>query len=176
MQQTEGGPPTEHSGGVNRRVLLPSEVTAVLRENYRFAQYQVVQYLAEHLTDCRSALGGDLDDMMIMAVLGQRALGAVFEKDGQVGLAGERAWMSALRISDVTGVPRETTRRRLAGLRDRGWIEQHGNKGWRIAGEAGRTRVSADLAELDRRSMERLGRLVAALLPLLTEGEAERPD
>jgi hypothetical protein len=151
-------------------------VSSVLREHYRFAQYQVVQYLAEHLTDCRRALDGDLDDMMILAVLGQRALGAIFEEDGHVGLAGERAWMSALRISDVTGVPRETTRRKLAALRDRGWIEQHGNKGWRLSGEAGKTRASQDLAELDRRGMERLGRLVAAILPLLAKAEAETPD
>jgi hypothetical protein len=157
-------------------MLLPSEVTTVLRENYRLAQYQVVQYLAEHLTDCRRALDGDLDDMMILAVLGQRAIGAIFEEDGQFELAEDRACMSAMRIADVTGVPRETTRRKLVALKDRGWIEQNENKGWRLSGEAGKTRAAQDLVDLDRRGMERLGRLVAALLPLFAVGEAEKPD
>jgi hypothetical protein len=156
--------------------MLPSEVTAVLRENYRFAQYQVVQYLAEHLTDCRRVFDGDLDEMMILAILGQRAIGAVFEEDGQIELAGDRACMSALRIADVTGVPRESTRRKLVALRDRGWIEQNGNKGWRLSGEAGNSRAGQDLHDLDRRGMERLGRLIAALLPLFAKAEEEIPD
>lgn len=171
MPPTEDGRPIDRNDRKGKRILSPSDVTGTLRENYRFSQYQVVQYLAEHLTDCRRAVGGDLDDVMILAVLGQRALGAVYERKGQAELVEERAYMSALRIADVTGIPRESTRRKLVRLAGRGWVEQHSSLGWRLAGRVGQTQVSRDLADVNQRGMDRLGRMIAALLPLFLRGE-----
>lgn len=34
-------------------------------------------------------------------------------------------WMTASRLADVTGIPRQTVRRKLLGLRERGWVEQN---------------------------------------------------
>ncbi len=55
-----------------------AQVLRSFQQNYQQVQYHYVQYLAEHLTDCRKSLGGDFDDLMLMAVLGQRSLGALF--------------------------------------------------------------------------------------------------
>jgi hypothetical protein len=142
-------------------------VTAAFMENYPDVQYHYVQFLADHLTDCRKTLGGDFDDLMLMAVLGQRFLQARREYlSGDAG-AEERVWMSALRISDVTQVPRESVRRKLFRLAGRGWVSHDPGRGWRIAGTFEKARAKADLGDLDRRGIERLARLFTSLLPLL---------
>jgi hypothetical protein len=135
-------------------------------------QYHYVQFLAEHLTDCRKTLGGDFDDLMMLAVLGQRFLQARRDFDAGDTGAVERVWMSALRLSDVTGVPRESVRRKLKRLAERGWVTQDPAQGWRLAGSFDMATARIDLGDLDRRGLERLGKLVAALLPLLPDREA----
>jgi hypothetical protein len=146
-----------------------SGVTAAFLKNYPDVQYHYVQFIAEHLTDCRKTLGGDFDDLMLLAVLGQRFLEA--RQDFQAGDAGAEAriWMSALRISDVTNVPRESVRRKLARLAARGWVTQDPAHGWRIAGTFDETKAKVDLGDLDRRGIERLAKLFTALMPLVPE-------
>jgi hypothetical protein len=147
-------------------------VTTAFLENYPEVQYHYVQFLAEHLTDCRKTLGGDFDDLMLLAVLGQRFLQARREYHaGDVG-AEARIWMSALRISDVTDIPRESVRRKLARLAARGWITRDPAHGWSIAGTFEESRAKVDLGDLDRRGIERLARLVTSLLPLLPDASA----
>jgi hypothetical protein len=146
-------------------------VTAALETNYATVQYHYVQFLAEHLTDCRKTLGGDFDDLMMLAVLGQRFLQARQEREAGDTGATERVWMSALRIADVTGVPRESVRRKLKRLADRGWVTQDPARGWGLAGSFDMAPVRIDLGDLDRRGLERLGKLVTALLPLLPDRE-----
>lgn len=146
-----------------------STVATALEANYPTVQYHYVQFLAEHLTDCRKTLGGDFDDLMILAVLGQRFLQARQDRDAGDAQAAERIWMSALRISDVTGVPRESVRRKLKRLAQRRWITQHPERGWALAGPFDQATARIDLADLDRRGLERLGKLMAALLPLLPD-------
>jgi hypothetical protein len=177
MPQMEDGPPTDREGSEEeRRPLHLAEVSAALLAQYYSVQYHYVQFLAEHLVDCRKTFGGDFDEVMIIAVLGQRALAAVQDRDGQREMDEERSWMPALRLADVTGIPRESVRRKLRGLEARGWVAQKAGRGWRLAGDVGHSNAGQDLADLDRRGMERLGRLVAALLPLVTpaqQGAAE---
>jgi hypothetical protein len=144
-------------------------VTAALEANYPTVQYHYVQFLAEHLTDCRKTLGGDFDDLMMLAVLGQRLLQARRDYAAGDTEAVERVWMSALRLSDVTGVPRESVRRKLKRLAERGWVTQDPAQGWRLAGSFDKPRARIDLGDLDRRGLERLGKLMTALLPLLHE-------
>jgi hypothetical protein len=140
---------------------------SALESNYPTVQYHYVQFLAEHLTDCRKTLGGDFDDLMMLAVLGQRFLQARRDREAGDAGAAERTWMSALRLSDVTGVPRESVRRKLKRLAERGWVTQDAANGWRLAGSFEMATARIDLGDLDRRGLERLGKLIAALLPLL---------
>lgn len=181
MRQTKDGSPTKRvavpgidpvvSGqSLAKNELGRAKVLELLKENYQQVQYHYVQFLAEHLTDCRKSVGGDFDDLMMIAVLGQRLLGArLAVKAGDSG-AESRIWMSALRLSDVTGVPRESVRRKLFRLEARGWVTHDPDRGWKLAGSITRASARDDLGSLDERGLERLARLISDLLPYLTSG------
>lgn len=177
MPRTAAGQPTDASSDASIPAApesLRRAVTASLFEHYPTVQYHFVQFLAEHLTDCRKTLGGDFDDLMMLAVLGQRFLQARQAHASGDGGAEDRVWMSALRLSDVTGVPRESVRRKLNRLAARNWVMHDPARGWRLAGSFEMATARIDLADLDWRGLDRLGRLMAALLPLMPK--AKSPD
>jgi hypothetical protein len=172
MRRMAAGRPTDVSDAGVAPETSRRAVAAAFEANYPTVQYHYVQFLAEHLTDCRKTLGGDFDDLMMLAVLGQRFIQARRDRDAGDAEAAERIWMSALRISDVTGVPRESVRRKLNRLAARGWVSHDPARGWRLAGSFDNATARIDLGDLDRRGLERLGKLVAALLPLLSDGQS----
>lgn len=151
-------------------------ITDLFLENYSLVQYHYVQFLAEHLTDCRKTLGGDFDDLMMLAVLGQRFLDARRDHSAGDPMAADRIWMSALRLSDVTSVPRESVRRKLARLAARGWVTHDPSRGWALTGTMDLATARIDLGELDRRGLDRLARLMAALLPVLPDRHSAPAD
>ncbi len=128
------------------------------REQYRLIQYHFVQFFAEHLSDVSKAFEGDLQEMLVLAIIGQVYLYA----DGQ---GRENAQINASRLSDVTGVPRQTVRRKLASLKERGWIEKAEDGGWRLVAHDQSAPARKDLSELDRRGVERVIKLVKTLSP-----------
>jgi hypothetical protein len=147
-------------------------VAAAMAGRYVEVQYAFVRLLSEHLTDTAKVFGNDLELALILAVIGQSHLNALLTQTGPD--EGDISYgISALRIADVTGVPRETTRRKLAKLAERGWISQTGS-GWRLAGpSATDTQARRDLSDIDRRGIERLARLYVDLTRLLA---APQPD
>jgi DNA-binding transcriptional ArsR family regulator len=171
MPRMAAGRPTDTPSSGGAPASARTAVFATLLEHYPTVQYHYVQFLADHLTDCRKTLGGDFDDLMLLAVLGQRFLQARQDSEAGDSSAAERVWMSALRIADVTGVPRESVRRKLKRLAERGWVTQDKERGWAMAGSFEVTQARIDLADLDRRGLERLGKLIAALMPLLSVGQ-----
>jgi DNA-binding transcriptional ArsR family regulator len=128
-------------------------------------QYHYVQFLTEHLADCARVFSGDLTKVLVLAVLGQRHIEAQtsVQKDRASGPSGA---MSASRIADVTGLSRETVRRKLGALSDLGWVEQGADRRWRIVVADGASTLRRDLKDLDRRGLQRLARLYCALSPL----------
>lgn len=144
--------------------------TAFLAErftkDYPAFQYVFVEFLVEHLTDLSRTFGGDLQQMLLLALIGQRRLRAIRACSGHGdGVAASQMSITASRLADVTGIPRETVRRKLALLRDRGWIEQAADGSWSILASADGLDVPArrDLAEQDLGVRRRVARLVAAL-------------
>ena len=176
MPRMAAGRPTDASGDSATPETARGAVSAVLEANYPTVQYHYVQFLTEHLIDCRKTLGGDFDDLMLLAVMGQRFLQARRERDAGDAAAAERVWMSALRLSDVTGIPRESVRRKLKGLAARGWVTQDPARGWGLAGSLDYATARIDLGDLDRRGLERLGKLMTALMPLLLDRQAPSSD
>jgi hypothetical protein len=175
MTLSAAGRPNDASGSGTAPASARNSVATALEENYPTVQYHFVQFLADHLTDCRKTLGGDFDDLMMLAVLGQRFLNARRDHEAGDTAAAERIWMSALRISDVTGVPRESVRRKLVRLAERGWVTQNPSQGWALAGWFDQTPpAKVDLSDLDRRSIDRLGKLISALLPFIPGREADQ--
>jgi DNA-binding transcriptional ArsR family regulator len=145
------GPIDPKTGAVGKA----AGVEARLRERYLDAQYAYVQYLSEHLADCARAFDGDLAQLLVLAVLGQERLEAV-RRDGP---SAAPSAMNATRIADVTGLPRETVRRKLARLEARGWIHRVDRAGWVLTSDDEISNARLDLADLDARGLARLARL-----------------
>ncbi|MCB1499334.1 MAG: hypothetical protein KDK07_06030 [Bauldia sp.] len=140
-----------------------------LREQYPDAQYHFVQFLSEHLVDCARVFEGDLTRMVVLAILGQSLL-AEYRASGK---GGPQRSMTASRVADVSGLDRETVRRKLKALAARGWIRQIADRSWEIATDpSGDTKVRRDLDALDARGLERLARLYVALRPICEKAKA----
>jgi len=155
-----------------RREAEPSaraaQLSEAFRTDYRSYQYRFVEFLVEHLADVSRTFSGDLQQVMVLAILGQVRLRAVRE----AATRGEAPAMriqgdgtTASRISDVTSIPRQTVRRKLLALQKLGWVTQDDGGLWRIVADADgvATPVRRDLAGLDERALLRIARLVADL-------------
>jgi DNA-binding MarR family transcriptional regulator len=138
-----------------------------VRERYGLFQYHFVEFLAAHLADCSRVFRGDLQQLLVLAILGQVYLRAYLDASPDAKLPRAEvpvtAAITASRIADVTGIPRETVRRKLAALERRGWIERAGDRGWRLLVREGVAEARRDLADLDQRGIERMARILTAL-------------
>ena len=126
-----------------------------------YFRYHLVEFVTEHLIDCSRAFDGDLQEVLVLAVVGQVYMN--IRKNADAGAATITRSIAASRIADITAIPRQTVRRKLASLSQRGWIEQDETKGWRIVlhGDGGAA-AHRPLAELDARGIQRVMRLAAA--------------
>lgn len=150
---------------------------AQLAENYIPLQYQFVEFLVEHLTDVSREFGGDLQQAVLLAVVGQVYLHALMrsghdvqgfssgQNDGQI----VTPFITASRMADVTGIPRETVRRKLALLMQKGWIEQLPDGAWRlkVSAQTGLAHARDGLEALDQRGLARIARLYFGLEAML---------
>lgn len=84
------------------------------------------------LIECRRVFDGDMDQLLILSVIGERTL----TRDRSSGLtyseflegrrvAGISRHINAQSIADYTGIPRETVRRKINSLIDRGWVKKN---------------------------------------------------
>jgi hypothetical protein len=140
-----------------------AEIAAAFAANYPAVQYAYVQFLSEHLADCVRTFDGDLEQVLVLAILGQALLQALARPEP----APETGALSASRIADVSGLPRETVRRKLAKLARRGWIRQVAGGAWVIVMVEGESLARSDLAGLDARGLARLARLHAGIERIL---------
>ena len=126
-----------------------------------YFRYHLVEFVTEHLIDCSRTFDGDLQEVLVLAVVGQVYMH--FRKQEGVDPANITRSIAASRIADITRIPRQTVRRKLASLSKRGWIEQDETKGWRIATHVdGMAVAQLDLAGLDARGIQRGIRLASA--------------
>lgn len=139
-------------------------VVVAYRKNYIRAQYNWVQMFTEHLTDCSRVFNGDLQAMLILAIIGQSYLFKLM-KDGHVEVQPgsvpilDGTSINASSLAAVLEIPRETVRRKLSFLAEQGWIEKN-ESGWRLVVSQGQSLARAALHELDQRSMMRIAKLV----------------
>lgn len=139
------------------------EVFDSLRVNYIPAQYAFVQFFSEHLVDCSRTFNGDLVQVLVLAILGQRRLEADLSRASDGAEAPNSMWMSASRLADVAGLPRETVRRKLSILVERGWIVRDAKGGHAIASDGVTAKARQDLTEIEVRQTERIARLYMRL-------------
>ena len=87
---------------------------------------------ARLLVTLRKEFDGDLDAMLVLLTL---SLGTERENWGEVLLgqaerAGAVRVTNTLSISQATGIPRETVRRKLDSMTAKGWIERDAQRSW----------------------------------------------
>jgi hypothetical protein len=138
-------------------------------EDYFSYQYCFVEFFLDHLGDVSKAFNGDLQQVLILGLVGQVRLNAVkravVSGRDPAHLELAETVISASRIADVSGIPRQTVRRKLALLEAQGWIAQAQDGGWHLIvdPQSGESPAKRDLDELDRRARVRIARLVANL-------------
>ena len=120
------------------------------------------------LIECRAAFDGDLDKMLILSLVGECTLtsdrGAGLSYDRF--LAGERRDMPGRRInmqsiSDCSGIPRETVRRKTEQLIEAGWLAR-GKDGFLTV----RPEASADMRPITRFTMAYLASIGECLVEI----------
>jgi hypothetical protein len=132
-------------------------------------QYEFIEFLLGHLTDMSRTFRGDLHLPILLGLIGQARLKEVraVMKDGRDlhSIHHSATTISASRLADVSGIPRETVRRKLAALKSKGWIEQTDQGSWflTVDPDGMDSRARRDLAGLDERSLMRVADFVAGL-------------
>jgi phosphotransacetylase len=166
-------------------ISLPARNAVLVGFHARFveAQYVWTSFLLDHLIECRRRIG-DLDSMVVLTVIGLAALRQiqkVRELEGEhIALGYLTAEMphkaetvNAYSIANITGIPRENVRRRLADLAEKGWIEQAPDGSWGLRkGEKGPSNAATDLAELTASTVRRIGDFVGRLATVSAAADA----
>ena len=140
----------------NRSETTPGRFIDLPRTQYRLIQYHFVQFFVEHLSDASRVFDGDLQEMLVLAVIGQ-----TYMRADELGR--NNAPINASRIAETTGIPRQTVRRKLQSLEKRGWIHQIEGGAWQLVVEELEALARYDLAELDKRGMERILKFVRTI-------------
>jgi hypothetical protein len=140
-------------------------LVAAFGQNYRSYQYVFADFLVEHLTDLARHYGGDLQQVVVLAVIGQKWLHTLRKAEESAENSASATAITASRLADITGIPRETVRRKLGLLQARGWVTQGRDGAWSLSVDEDGQDLPArrDHADFDQRARWRVARLVAAL-------------
>ena len=84
------------------------------------------------MIECRKHFNGDMDEMLVLSAIGERTLtpqrsAGLTYPDFMGGRRNDskKGRINTQSISDSTGIPRETVRRKVAHLVDRGWVQRN---------------------------------------------------
>ncbi len=103
----------------------------LIKQNFGRVWPAHVSNFVDHLILCRR-LTGDLDLLLVLGVIGDRTLsvrkthpGLTFKElmQDKIGKPAPEA-INVQSISDYSGIPRETVRRKVAELIERGWVNK----------------------------------------------------
>lgn len=140
----------------------------IVQENYVTFQHEFIEFLVAQLIDFRKIFNGDLDELLIYFFVSRYYLrqerGRQHDQDQDV------LWAvppTLSRISEFTGIPRETVRRKLLALQKRGLLEKVEQDKWQVGLRNDQPIIRADYEQFWQREMRRLVKLVRALAPYL---------
>lgn len=105
----------------------------------------------------RQHFDGDLDMLLVMAVIGEATLPrhllpASFSYEQLLQGKGQQVNkhdINTQSIAAYSGIPRETVRRKLDRLADKGWIERNSNGGWTATRKGSQDLQEATEATID---------------------------
>lgn len=111
-------------------------MTGQVKERFGLIWPRHVNTLTRLLITVRHTFGGDLDLFLVLAVIGERTFSARkadpaqayddWQKGGSKSVMPEG--INARSISHFSGIPRETVRRKLAILIEKGWVARVGSQ------------------------------------------------
>lgn len=115
------------------------DILSIVEEHFAILWPRHVEGMIVLLSELREAFDGDLDSTLILAVVGA----ALLPKDelpfsfNYSDLLEKRAVdfrkpLNTFSISQVTGIPRESVRRKLAKMEAKGWIDRDDKGHWKI--------------------------------------------
>lgn len=123
--------------------MIRGVIHEAIRSNYSKLNLIWTEGLIESLTNLRTVFGNDMDKIVVLAVIGQSAQrlspkGKQFEEtitptDAELPRA---AVTNVQSITDSTGIPRESVRRKVKELIDSGWVEKLEDGSIRIVASA----------------------------------------
>lgn len=145
---------------------------AALSANYPLYQYRFVEFFIEHLCDLSRTFRGDLQEMIVLALVGQVQIRAM-RSAAEAGLDPDdlpldRLSITASSVADVTGIPRETVRRKLAALEQRGWILRNADGSFRLRFLDKTAVAKVDLSDIDARTLDRVARMFRDIESIVT--------
>ncbi|MFO1090029.1 MAG: hypothetical protein U1E46_10700 [Hyphomicrobiales bacterium] len=143
------------------------DMAALYRQHYLPFQYLTVQFMTEHLIDVSRAFKGDMQAVVILAIIGQTQLARMIANNEGSEALTQLYPTNASRIADVTAIPRETVRRKLEKLRDFGWVDRDSDGSWFLKVSDSISQARTDLSELEERSINRYATFVAAFSRLV---------
>ncbi len=139
---------------------IPTCAEELSRDEFRLLQYHFVELFVGHLLDVSKAFRGDLTELFVMATVGQAHI-----RGDELGH--DHAPINATSISEVTGIPRQTVRRKLQALEKRGWVQQIDGKGWQLAMDGSEAVARLDLPDLTQGGINRVLKLIRATSTLM---------
>ncbi len=138
-------------------------------KNYVTMQYYLIQMISEHWADVSRVFGADLQSALVLAIIGQKSLDAhlraKFLSEGKAPpniVPPNALGVNSSSIAQISGIPRETVRRKIRALTERGWIERDERGCYSVVTDGEGSKARRDLADLDQRSIERVSRFLAA--------------
>ncbi|HYF22157.1 MAG TPA: hypothetical protein VD929_02050 [Caulobacteraceae bacterium] len=119
-----------------------AEIVEKISENSPAVAYDLVNPVTEVMLMARQTCDGDLDRALVMLIVTLRSSGhPEFRSLSPEEIAGGEALPSygtnIQSLADSTGIPRETVRRKVNELIDKGWVSRRGNAlSYTVAGYA----------------------------------------
>ena len=132
-----------------------------LRQHHFEVSYVLGRFFIEHLIRLYKAFDGDLTAAIVLGTIGQYNYRRYYDeigKDAPEGfhqLAARGAHLeharpcNAMSVSQSTGIPRETVRRKIRELIARGWVRREGPDELFVTREPSRYFAEFDLETLD---------------------------
>lgn len=135
-------------------------------ENFGRIWPRHVLHLTRFLIACRQNFEGDIDLFLVLCVIGERSFSHAKvrtdlkydEWNAQTSILVEPEDINVQSIADFSGIPRETVRRKLRILLEKGWVERDAQGYVRAAMKA-----KTDLEPLTLASLQYLSQMKSVL-------------
>jgi DNA-binding transcriptional ArsR family regulator len=119
---------------------------AAFDRNFALAGFIVNRFLVHHLVRMARSTGGDFESLVIWSSLALQNTAALLGPGAQPDSLLRANGLRSSDLAQITGIPRETVRRKLARLQDGGRVMRREDGRWHVAAAA----MTADMRDFMR--------------------------